>query len=582
MSAKAPLFVALAAVGIPVLAGAILALIKPAAKPARISALCASAVAGLSLAMALAQSLRVPFGIVHLGLAWLPGAGSLALALAPPGLAVALATTIAFALAVCLDDAPFGLGLVCLGAANMALLAGDFLGRYVALEIVGLCVAAVHLVVSRGKGGARAARHTYMLLRLGDAGLLMAILLLWRLTGTLAIGDALGTATSFAGAAAGGPEASALAWIGAGLALAAWVKLGAWPMQVWLEPALDLSFLGRSWLYASVMPNLALYLLSRVSPLLAAIPVVSPVLRSAGLLAALAAGAGALVLARGGRWRRSLVYLGALQGGLAMMLAAAGQGQALVTVVVVVTPLRLALDAWVPSDEARHVAGHVSGGTRALGLAILGLLLIWIWALGQLFTTGFGWAAVGYVGLLPILGWGALALVLPHPAGEQRPVTASQGKVAHAGDGAAIDKLTRAANWWIERGVLGGLVTRVARGALLASRAAHGLVERRLLGGIEDGITGGVMGVSKAAHGLVEERLLGGLETGLARGVLKASQAAHLLVERGTLDGSLRVGARLVQSVSGHLQRRHTGRLRHNIAWLGVTLAALMVWVILG
>jgi len=592
MSGRASFLVALAAVGVPALTGAVLALAKVSARRARKAARLVAALAGLGLGIALVQGQRAPLEAARFPVPWLAGTGSLTLAPGLPGLSVALATTVAFVLAMRRCEDRYGLGLVALGAANLALVAGDFMGRYVALEVVGVCVAAAHLVPlgggAVGESGSRAARQTYMILRFGDAGLLMAILLLWRLTGTLAIGEALDAATSTAAGMPGGSAATAMAWSAVGLALAAWVKAGAWPMQVWVESAHGLSPLARSWLVASVMPNLALYLLSRVSPLLAAVPLVAPILRAVGVIGAYVGGAGALVLARSGRWRRSLVYLGAVQGALAMTLAAAGEGNAvgganavsgaLVAVAVLVTPLRLAMDAWVPSGDG--VAGGVPTHWRPMALAAAGagLFATWGWALSRLLASGAnaisGALVASYVGLLPILGWSVLAA-----RGSAGGATAPS---ARAPADPAMDGVASAVQRWIERGVLGGLVTTVARGALLASRAAHDVVERRLLGGIEGGVAEGVMGASKAAHGLIEERLLGGLEAGLARGVLKASQATHVLVERGTLDGSLRLGARLVRGLSRELRRRHTGRLRHNIAWLGVTLVALMVWVILG
>jgi hypothetical protein len=110
------------------------------------------------------------------------------------------------------DLPPFSaaLLLLMLSAANIAFLSKNFLGRYVALEVVGLGIALAPLLEVRE--GARLARWVYLLLRLGDVGLLLAILVLHRAAGTLDINAALSASLTL-------PPAL-LAWIVGGFVLA--------------------------------------------------------------------------------------------------------------------------------------------------------------------------------------------------------------------------------------------------------------------------------------------------------------------------------------------------------------------------
>ena len=138
--------------------------------------------------------------------------------------------------------------LLALAATNVAFLIDHFLGRYVALEIMALCIALALLVEVRNSVGGRLARRSYLLLRLGDAGLLTAILVLMDASGTLNIATALEAGSTL--------DATRLGWVVAGFMLAVWVKLGGWPFHLWSQPGRRLALSSQAWLYATVMPNL--------------------------------------------------------------------------------------------------------------------------------------------------------------------------------------------------------------------------------------------------------------------------------------------------------------------------------------
>jgi hypothetical protein len=185
----------------------------------------------------------------------------------------------------------------------------------------------------------------YLWLRVGDLGLLVAILLLMVAGDTLQIEAALH--------AGEGLDAARRAWVVGGLLLAVGIKTGSWPLHGWLRAGLELPTPARAWLYGTLMPNLGLYLLARTTPLL----VLSPALRwiSVGI-----ASVGALLM---GLQRRDRLP-GALKANVllssaGLLLAAGDAKSALVGLLVAATPLRLWL--W----RAAHAPAQTGAPTEA-------------------------------------------------------------------------------------------------------------------------------------------------------------------------------------------------------------------------
>jgi formate hydrogenlyase subunit 3/multisubunit Na+/H+ antiporter MnhD subunit len=254
-------------IGAPLLAGLCL-IVAARWLPSSISHWIALVVVGVAALCALGL---IPYAGQHpaIEVTWLPGMGAMTLELGATSLYAAAATTWAALLAL-LATPPearcpplsAALVLITLAAATVAFVAGHFLLRYAALEIVALGVAVAPFVELRGGEGARLGRLVYLLLRVGDAGLLAAILILFAGSGTLEIGPALQAGLAL--------DETGLRWAALGLVLAVWVKSGGWPFSLWLQAGSQLPSRSRTWLYATVMPNLGLYLLYRVTPLLAA------------------------------------------------------------------------------------------------------------------------------------------------------------------------------------------------------------------------------------------------------------------------------------------------------------------------
>ncbi|HDQ70890.1 MAG TPA: hypothetical protein ENN19_02205, partial [Chloroflexi bacterium] len=250
---------------------------------------------------------------------WMPGAGSMTFSLGATGLYAALATSLAVFL-VTLARVPHHVErpalsasviLLALSAANAAFLAEHFLARYVALEIAALCIALAPLVELEGASGSRAFWFIYLILRLGDAGLLNAILILSEASGTLEIAPALQAGATL--------DNVRLGWVVAGLLLAVWVKMAGWPFHLWSRFGRKLSLNMHAWLYAIVAPNLGAYLLYRVTPLLA---LHSPLQAVALWLGAGGAALAMFIALTQEDIRNVLIYVGAAQAGLLLFTAA--------------------------------------------------------------------------------------------------------------------------------------------------------------------------------------------------------------------------------------------------------------------
>ncbi len=318
-----------------------------------------------------------------LSLDWMPGAGTMGMALAASSLWAALITSGAL-FAVLLSQgssragfrvASSALILLTLTAANVAFLADHFLARYVALEVVALCVAMALLVDIRRPTRFAPARTSYLILRLGDAGLLAAIFVLFQAGRTLNIERALDV-----GATLEGPT---LAYAVAGFLLAVWVKLGGWPFHSWVQQGRPASLTTRAWLYGTVMPNLGLYLLYRVTPLL---PLVQPLQQAALWVGAIGAAAAALIMLTQDDLRTALVYLGAVEAGVAIFVAASGVKSAIWLSVVLMTPVRVLLFLNADCAQRGFVRWRrwlVAGSSALAGLALLLYNLLMTWWAGQ-------------------------------------------------------------------------------------------------------------------------------------------------------------------------------------------------------
>jgi multicomponent Na+:H+ antiporter subunit A len=457
----------------------------------------------------------------------------------------------------------------------------------------------------RASQGVRPAWGSYLLLRLGDAGLLTGILILVDASGTLSISPALEAAQAL--------DATPLALVVAGFVLAVWVKLSGWPFHLWSQPARRLALASHAWLYATVMPNLGIYLLYRVTPLLAQ---VGPLQVGALWLGAGGAALSALVALTQADLRTALVYLGATQGGLLLFVAASGVKPAVWIGLLAVTPLRLLLflaaDAASNSDSpARRTAAACLFALGGLALAAFGVLTTY-WAreagarlgaqlvaevavaLTGVWTARVAWrlsrprsrvakgTAIHWTQWMTIglLGAGVLAGGLASVALARHLAAASRMELPDIPTQPALLRYAATAPAVLVVMVLALVVWRLQRRSRLASfvsaqppeevydpaeglartaQVLHAVIEIGIAEQIVALAVRAVVGGARVARRFVEQAGLEGLLRGFVRAVADGARVTYRAVEHNSLEGLLggfvravAHGARLTYRVVEH------------------------------
>ncbi|MCY3888118.1 MAG: NADH-quinone oxidoreductase subunit L [Chloroflexi bacterium] len=182
-------------------------------------------------------------------------------------------------------------------AAMLALvLADNLLLLYIAWEGVGLCSFLLIGFYYEKRSAVEAAKKAFVTTRLGDVGLLIGIILLWRATGSFQISDII------AAAQAGRTNDLAPVMSDGYLILATlMVFLGAmgksaqFPFHVWLPDAMEGPTPVSALIHAATMVVAGVYLVARLLPLFDVTPGALQVVTAVGLTTALLAGVLALV-----------------------------------------------------------------------------------------------------------------------------------------------------------------------------------------------------------------------------------------------------------------------------------------------
>ena len=570
---------------------------------------------------------------------WLPSTGSMGLATDATGLYALLVTTVgAFLVLLAPSMGEGGEGsvehsplsravmLLALAATNIAFLTDHFLARYIALEVVALCIALAPLVEMRNSAGIHLAWSSYLLLRLGDVGLLIAILILKNASGTLSIGPAL---------EAGGTLAvTRFGLVVAGFILAVGVKLGIWPFHLWSQPGQRLSLSSQAWLYATIMPNLGLYLLYRVTPLLM---LAGPLQTTVLWLGAGSAALAMLIAFSQADLRASLVYVGAAQGGLALFVAASGVKPAVWLGLLALTPLRLLLflaaDAAQGSDSpTRRRTAACFFALGGLALAVFGLLTTWwareagaalgallvaeaavaltgVWAVrtvrrflldpkGLVKPLGSLWLPISLLGVVVLTGGLAfkpLARYLAAASSMALPIIPTLPTLLRYAATAPALLVVMAlvlAVWRLQkRSRLSPLVLtqpaeevyKLEEGLSWVAQVLRAVVEVGIAEKIVALTVRAVVNGARVTYRVVEHKGLEGLLRTSVRTVVDGARVTHRVVEHEGLEGFLHRAVRTVLVLSRGLQRWHTGRLQRNLLWVTVSLAlAVLIMALYG
>ncbi|MHB1355100.1 MAG: proton-conducting transporter transmembrane domain-containing protein [Anaerolineae bacterium] len=159
----------------------------------------------------------------------------------------------------------------------IALTLEHFLTRYAILELVVLLAMAAFMLTPHAKNREFPLKY-YMYFRIGDTGLILAILLAYRCAGTFQIQEMLSCVFS------GGLEPGSMVLLLVGATLSAWVKLGLPPFHGWLLGTARFSWAGHTWFAGICLPLLGAYLLKRFSPGWASLGLWHGLLPSAGVV----------------------------------------------------------------------------------------------------------------------------------------------------------------------------------------------------------------------------------------------------------------------------------------------------------
>jgi NADH-quinone oxidoreductase subunit L len=177
------------------------------------------------------------------------------------------------------------LSLFCAAMAGLVIASG-FVELFVGWELVGVCSFLLIGFWYDRPAAADAARKAFLTTRVGDAGLLLAMGLIWARTGSLSIG---GLNHAVATLPAGVVTAVALL-----LFLGAAGKSAQFPLHIWLPDAMEGPTPVSALIHAATMVAAGVYLVARTWPVFAASPVAQGVVLVVGTFTALAAATVAL------------------------------------------------------------------------------------------------------------------------------------------------------------------------------------------------------------------------------------------------------------------------------------------------
>jgi NADH-quinone oxidoreductase subunit L len=160
-------------------------------------------------------------------------------------------------------------------------LASDLVGLFLSWELVGVCSFLLIGFWYDKPAAAEAARKAFLVTRVGDTGLLLAMGLLWSTTGTLNISEVLAKAGDLAPAAV-----TAVALL---LFLGAAGKSAQFPLHAWLPDAMEGPTPVSALIHAATMVAAGVFLVARMWPVFEAAPAALTVMLWIGTFTAIAA-----------------------------------------------------------------------------------------------------------------------------------------------------------------------------------------------------------------------------------------------------------------------------------------------------
>lgn len=429
---------------------------------------------------------------------------------------------------------------------GLAFFSNQFMIRYIALEVVGLLAA---LAACRGydREGFQRFANIFLTLRIGDIGLLVSILLILPISGTLAIPEMIETATAL--------PLSQRSWVVVGLVLAGLVKKGVIPFAGWQERAWASRKSPAVWISGFLMPGLGMYLLYRVSPILASDPVFRFGLPVLGLVLVFAQMiAGLRQVGRQSRFGR----MGSVLNAFVLLIAGLGSGTLLRDYFLVLLIGRLVI--FLSEREGRHIQWRsLDGITPLLNISILtlhwGTFPVWL-------------RAVWIVLCVLVVFW-------------DRELIVRESTVP--------DEL-----WYDDRVLLTNLIEKIyqtlevnlfSRGlenlARLFRRAVEGLHQQFELKVLSTGLVGIAGYFGKAANWLRTNFELGfdRIWAGLGKGLIRVSTGWLTRVETGVDDKAAEWTAEVLEVVDQQEQELKTRPMHRDLVWVPILMLCILIFL---
>ncbi len=151
--------------------------------------------------------------------------------------------------------------ILSLWVANIAFFAGNFLLRFIFLELLALGIVLLLFFNSKTWDGFSQAGIMFLFLKTGALGMLIGIIILQTQTGILNIQSALDLSNTL--------PLSVLTWVQAGFLLTVIVKMGVWPFEIWIAYGIVSTKRSLTWFSMLLLPAMGLYLLYRITPMFA-------------------------------------------------------------------------------------------------------------------------------------------------------------------------------------------------------------------------------------------------------------------------------------------------------------------------
>ncbi|MED5429604.1 MAG: NADH-quinone oxidoreductase subunit L, partial [Chloroflexota bacterium] len=184
----------------------------------------------------------------------------------------------------------FSLHALFAGSMLLVVLADNLLFLYFAWELVGL---GSYLLIGfwfDRRSAAEAAKKAFITTRIGDVGLLIGIIILFKATGTFHISSIIHVAQN------GGISDSTIMWSSLLIFLGAMGKSGQFPLHVWLPDAMEGPTPVSALIHAATMVAAGVYLVARMMPLFDLVPEMQLIVVITGLFTFIFAGFIALVM----------------------------------------------------------------------------------------------------------------------------------------------------------------------------------------------------------------------------------------------------------------------------------------------